>query len=274
MAVATSYALAVAPPSGVYSRRRPKFLLLAWRQGGCALRLPPIPMSPRRSRSHAPTSPATAPAVTEQRFAIHGQFTYVEQQVRGFNAPYAGPNSLTPDRAKETTDFTLYFGARLWQGAEIWISPEIDQGFGLNDTLGVAGFPSGEAYKVGANYPYLRWLACLRAPGSSTPADEREAVEGVANQLGGSRSLDRWVFTVGKFSVTDIFDTNQYAHDPRNDFLNWAAVDSGSFDYAADAWGFTVGAAAERYQGSLDLPRRRFRPIEHSQQHPPRSRLP
>jgi high affinity Mn2+ porin len=61
------------------------------------------------------------------------------------------------------------------------------------------------------------------------------------------------VFTVGKFSVTDVFDTNQYAHDPRGDFLSWAAVDAGSFDYAADAWGYTVGAAAEWYQGSWVL---------------------
>ncbi|MGO8857908.1 MAG: carbohydrate porin [Steroidobacteraceae bacterium] len=84
-------------------------------------------------------------------------------------------------------------------------------------------------------------------------SDATEAVEAAANQLGGSRSSDRWVFTVGKFSVTDVFDTNQYAHDPRGDFLNWAAVDAGSFDYAADAWGFTVGAAAERYLGSWTL---------------------
>ena len=58
------------------------------------------------------------------------------------------------------------------------------------------------------------------------------------------------MFTVGKFAVTDVFDTNQYAHDPRNDFFNWAAVDAGTYDYAADAWGFTVGAAVERYIGS------------------------
>jgi high affinity Mn2+ porin len=75
-------------------------------------------------------------------------------------------------------------------------------------------------------------------------------VEALANQFGGSRGVDRWVFTVGKFGVTDIFDTNQYAHDPRNDFLNWAAVDGAAYDYAADAWGFTVGAAAECYTGS------------------------
>jgi high affinity Mn2+ porin len=61
------------------------------------------------------------------------------------------------------------------------------------------------------------------------------------------------VFTVGKFGVTDIFDTNQYAHDARNDFLNWTAVDAATFDYAADAWAYTVGAAAERYQGPWTL---------------------
>src|SRR4029077_20377813 len=72
-------------------------------------------------------------------------------------------------------------------------------------------------------------------------------------QFAGSRSVDRWVFTVGKFSVTDVFDTNQFAHDPRGDFLNWAALDAGSFDYAADSWGFTVGAAAEWYEGNLTL---------------------
>jgi high affinity Mn2+ porin len=58
------------------------------------------------------------------------------------------------------------------------------------------------------------------------------------------------VFTVGKFAVTDVFDSNDYAHDPRQDFLNWTALDAGTFDYAADAWGYTVGSAAEWYQGS------------------------
>jgi high affinity Mn2+ porin len=30
-----------------------------------------------------------------------------------------------------------------------------------------------------------------------------------------------------------------------SDFLNWAIIDSGAFDYAADAWGYTRGAALE-----------------------------
>jgi high affinity Mn2+ porin len=187
-----------------------------------------------------------ATPVADERFAIHGQITYTVQADDGFHAPYAGPNSLTPASNGETVDATLYAGARLWRGAEFWIQPEVDQGFGLDNTLGVAGFPSGEAYKVGADHPYLRWpRAFVRQvldEGSQT-----ESVPAAANQLGGSRGLDRWVITLGKFAVTDIFDTNQYAHDPRNDFLNWSAIDGGAFDYAADAWGYTVGAAVERY---------------------------
>jgi high affinity Mn2+ porin len=56
------------------------------------------------------------------------------------------------------------------------------------------------------------------------------------------------VFTIGKYSVVDIFDTNKYAHDPRNDFFNWSIIDGGTFDYAANAWGETYGAAVEWYQ--------------------------
>jgi high affinity Mn2+ porin len=195
---------------------------------------------------------ADAPDATvmpgEQRFAFHGQFTYIEQETDSFKAPYAGPNSLSPDQGRETTDLTLFAGARLWRGAEIWINPEIDEGFGLNDTLGVAGFPSGEAYKVGKNQPYLRWQRFFVRQTLDLEGDP-EPVAADINQLGGHHSANRWVFTLGKFSVVDVFDNNQYAHDPRNDFLNWAAVDAGTFDYAADAWGYTVGAAVERYQG-------------------------
>jgi high affinity Mn2+ porin len=56
------------------------------------------------------------------------------------------------------------------------------------------------------------------------------------------------VLTIGKYSIVDVFDTNKYAHDPRNDFLNWSIVDQGAFDYAANTWGYTYGAAVEWYQ--------------------------
>ncbi len=205
---------------------------------------------PARSQVAADTSEdGTTQPNSEESYAIHGQATYVVQATDGFHDPYSGPDSLSASANQETVDATLFLGARLWQGAEIWIQPEIDQGFGLDNTLGVAGFPSGEAYKVGAYQPYFRVpRAFVRQ--TIDEGSEREPVAGMADQLGGSRSLDRWVFTVGKFAVTDVFDTNRYAHDPRSDFLNWAVVDGGAFDYAADAWGYTFGAAAERYIGS------------------------
>lgn len=192
-------------------------------------------------------SRARASDAIDENFAVHGQFTYVEQSTSDFNAPYAGPNSLTPDRGAETVDATLILGARLWKGAEFWVSPEIDQGFGLDDTLGAAGFPSGEAYKIGKNQPYTR-LTRLFIRQTVNLDDERENVDPAALQLGGTRSPNRLVITVGKISIPDIFDTNQYAHDPKNDFLNWAAIDAGTFDYAADSWGYTAGAAVEWYR--------------------------
>jgi high affinity Mn2+ porin len=189
---------------------------------------------------------------SSEQFAIHGQATYVEQETSSLRTPYSGPNSLAPNKGRETTDATLYVGARVWPGAELWVTSEVDQGAGLNNTLGLAGFSSGEAYKVGRNQPYFRLPRAFVRQTISLDGMHEETVADQL-QLAGSRSVDRWVFTVGKFSVTDIFDTNQYAHDPRSAFLNWAALDAGSFDYAADSWGFTVGAAAEWYEGNWTL---------------------
>ena len=73
------------------------------------------------------------------------------------------------------------------------------------------------------------------------------------------------MITPGKFSVTDVFDTNKYAHDPRNDFMNWTMVDTGTFDYAADAWGYTLGARSNG-TGPMDLARWPVRSFQRAQQ--------
>jgi high affinity Mn2+ porin len=181
--------------------------------------------------------------------AWYVQATNVTQWHPGFNAPYSGTNSLDPHfNNSETTDLTLFAGARPWAGGEVWINPEIDQGFGLSDTVGIAGFPSGEAYKVGANTPYLR-LPRAFVRQTFNLGGEGQAVEPGINQLSQTRTPDNVTITAGKFSVTDIFDVNTYAHDPRADFLNWSIVDAGAFDYAADSWAYTYGAAVEWSQG-------------------------
>jgi high affinity Mn2+ porin len=184
--------------------------------------------------------------------ALHGQTTFLGQYAFPFRAPYRGPNSLLPNQGRETWDVTLYAGIRLWKGAEFWVNPEVDQGFGLSDTLGLAGFPSGEAYKVGARVPYVRVPRFFLRQVVDLGGESGEIAAGI-NQFPVTTTANRVVLTVGKFAVTDIFDANRYAHDARNDFMNWALVDTGTFDYAADAWGYTYGAAAEWYQGQWAL---------------------
>ncbi len=194
--------------------------------------------------------PAAALAAEDEDWALHGQATAVVQWHPAFHADYSGPRSLDPkDQGNETADATLYAGTRLWDGAEAWADVELDQGFGLSDTVGVAGFTSGEAYKVGEHRPYFRLpRAFLRQTIDLGGGDD--AIESDLNTLARTSSADRLVLTVGKFGVVDIFDTNRYAHDPRGDFLNWAIIDLGTFDYAADAWGFTYGAAGELSLGA------------------------
>ena len=191
------------------------------------------------------TASAAGATQADDGWPVYGQATNVTQNYPSFRAPYSGQNSLKAGHdTQETTDLTLYLGRRLWPGAEGWVNAEVDQGFGLSNTIGVAGFPSGEAYKIGASAPYLRLpRAFLRQTIPLGGATQR--IDAAANQLAGETSADNLVLTVGKFSVVDVFDTNAYAHDPRNDFLNWSVIDAGAFDYAADAWGYTYGAAAE-----------------------------
>lgn len=192
-----------------------------------------------------PPDPADGP---DEVWAIHGQATLTEQYHPAFRAEYTGPQSLDPgSRGDETFDAGLYAGLRPWSGAEIWVNPEIDQGFGLSNTLGVAAFPSAEAYKVGEPDPYVR-VPRLFFRQTVDLGGARQKTDPDLATLGATTTANRMVFTLGKFGVGDVFDTNAYAHDPRQDFLNWAMVDTGSFDYAADAWGFSYGAAVEWYQ--------------------------
>jgi len=186
-------------------------------------------------------------------FSVHGQATFVDQAHPALRSPFEGTNSLTGGAAsQETFDLTLSVGVKLWRGAEFWANPEIDQGFGFDDTHGVAGFTSAEAYKIGSSTPYARMQRAFLRQTINLGGDT-EKVDDDFTQFAGTRSTDRLVLTVGRFSVVDIFDTNRYANSPKTDFLNWSVVNTGSFDYAADGWGYTYGGAAEWYTGLWTL---------------------
>lgn len=184
---------------------------------------------------------------------IHGQSTFVFQGYPPFQAPYSGPNSLPPDgQSRETWTTSAFLGVRLWQGAELYYNPELLQGFGLADTVGAAGFPNGEAQK--SNFPLPRYntsrLFLRQEFGLGGP---REKIESDYGQLAGEKDISRITLQVGKFSVHDLFDTNDYAQDSRVDFLNWSIWAAGAFDYPADRVGLTYGIAAELNQANWAL---------------------
>ena len=183
-----------------------------------------------------------------KRWEIHGQTTYLPQGYPAFHAPYSGPNSLTPaPQAKATWSNSLYLNVRLWEGGELYYNPELLQGFGLNDTLGVAGFPNGEAQKSNFPYPHYNPSRLFLRQTFGLGGEQEELQSGFF-QLPGKVDISRVTVQAGKFAVTDVFDQNAYARDPRKDFMNWSIWSSGAFDYAADKLGLGYGVTAELNQ--------------------------
>lgn len=180
-----------------------------------------------------------------EAWSIHGQLTTITMGHGAFDSPYAGSNSFQARREVDTSvTGTLFAGARLWKGAEAYLDPEIAGGKGNSAVTGIAAFPNGEIYRVSS--PDLK-LAVARVflrqtfdLGGTDPS-----VESDQNQLAGPRSSRRLTFTAGKFALMDIFDANAYAHEPRTQFMNWALMGNGAWDYPADTKGYTWGLAAE-----------------------------
>jgi high affinity Mn2+ porin len=186
-----------------------------------------------------------APPAKSDNWNIHGQFTFIEQGYPAFHSPYEGANSLTGSgQAKSTASATAFIGFRPWDGTEIYVDPELMQGFGLSGTLGLAGFPNGEAQK--SDFPAPRFnIARVFLRQTFGLGGEEETIEDGPNQLGGKQDISRITLTAGKFAVTDIFDGNAFANDPRTTFLNWNIYGGGSYDWTMDKISYTWGAVTE-----------------------------
>ncbi|MGO8837587.1 MAG: carbohydrate porin [Limisphaerales bacterium] len=148
---------------------------------------------------------------------------------------------------RETVSLDLLAGIRLWRGAEAHIDGMMWQGFGVGKTLGVDGFPNGEAFRLGtdASNVNIPRLFIRQVIGFGR---EQEEVEDDQFTLAGKQDVSRLALTLGKFSVKDVFDNNAYANDPHTQFLNWALMANEAWDYPADALGYITGFAAELNQ--------------------------
>lgn len=198
----------------------------------------------------AEASDAAAAAETENAaWSVHFQSTGVWQGYPGFHSPFQGKNSLPGGgQARETLSGTAFLGRRLpWEGGELYFNPEFNQGFGIGRTAGVAGFPNGEGGKAGFDTPKPN-VARLFLRQTFGLGGDKETVEDGANRIATAVDVSRVTVTAGKFAATDIFDDNQYAHDPRTTFLNWSLWEAAAWDYPADQKGYTDGVAIELNQ--------------------------
>jgi hypothetical protein len=200
----------------------------------------------------------TARAEEPEDWNLKVQSTYVRQLKPGLASPYQGEHSLRG--ARETSysfTATAALGWRLGPRTEVYLNPEAAQGVPLSGLTGLGGFTNGEMARTsGATLSVYRARLFVRhAVGLGK---ETEPVESAMNQLGGRQATRRWVFTAGNVSVLDIFDANRYSHDPRTQFLNWTVMTHGAYDFAADARGYTWGAATEYIDSGWALRLGRF----------------
>lgn len=186
------------------------------------------------------------------------QATYVWQTKNAFSADYSGAHSLSAQQEKSYSyTMTAAFGFRPWAGGEIYFDPEAAQGIPLSGLTGLGGFTNGEIARTAG--PRLSvYTARLFLRQTWGLSGDHEIVESDANQLAGTVDRHRLVWTIGNLAVSDIFDDNAYSHDPRTQFLNWSIMNQGSYDYAANARGYSWGTALEWYRDNWALRAGRF----------------
>lgn len=189
----------------------------------------------------------------QQRFNFHFQQTVITQYKPSFGADYTGANSLlTGSETQSSITTTLFGGARLWKGAEAYFNPELSGGSGLSKTLGAAGFPNGETFRVGGAEPKI-YIARLYFTQNFEWGKEKDTIQDDANQLGGLKSKRYFSVTVGKFGMADFYDGNEFSHDPRTQFMNWSLMDNGAWDYPANTRGYVMGVHTELGQPNWTL---------------------
>ncbi len=210
-----------------------------------ALAAPPRPAQPvEEARAGATPPPA-------ERWNLHGQVTYIAQWKNNFASPYRGAKSLRNrtegDIAKTyTLTATAFAGVRLWQGAEVYYNPEMFEGIPFSDLSGLGSFTNGELQK-GTAIPPIYYTARAFFRQTFGLGGGQQYREGQANQLAGGVDANRVVISYGAFSALDFFDQNAYSHDGRTQFMNWAIISGGAYDYAANSRGLSFGLVGEYY---------------------------
>ena len=188
----------------------------------------------------------------DERWNIYGQYTYISSWKPSFYAPYTNLNgsinSLLPGRERSFTgSATLYAGARLWRGAEVYLVPELISQRPLSGLKGLgSAIQNFELQKGGDEIPQV-YISRILLRQSIGLGGHQIAQNSGPMRLGTTYDSRRLVFSVGSFTILDIFDRSAVDIDPRQGFLGLGFMTYGAYDFASDARGYSYGGVAELY---------------------------
>jgi hypothetical protein len=190
--------------------------------------------------------------IRDESWNAYGQFTYISSWKLPFSARYTNAggstNSLLPDAERSFTGtFTLFFGLRLWPGAEAYVVPEVISERPLSQLRGIGGaIQNFELQKTGSETPQLyRSRTYLRQTIGFGGAQVEKTSQPM--QLAAVVRARRLVLTAGNFTILDVFDRNTVSWDPRQTLINMAFMTHSSWDFPSDARGYSWGGTAELY---------------------------
>ncbi|MBV8538438.1 MAG: carbohydrate porin [Alphaproteobacteria bacterium] len=174
---------------------------------------------------------------------LGGQWNIINQKQFPFHSQFSGPNSVNPggdDKTSQTRG--VYMGSQVTDDLQAYLDLEWFVGNCIHGGTGLGGYPNGDVVRSGpANLPkdpylaraYVRYLVPLSAETALVPRSQ--------DQLPGHEPTEYLFVKAGHLAVTDDFDTNRYANSVRTQFMNYALINNGSYDYAADTRGYTNG---------------------------------
>jgi high affinity Mn2+ porin len=188
---------------------------------------------------------AMVPHFKDTRFWLSGQANLIFQTHPPFHAPYSGPHSLNPNYEKATSRvLTLYTGVRLDNSTEILVDIEEAGGAALTQGFGLAGNTDLDIVRnpLLSKQPYLG-----RGMIHKVFALSKDKIENQRNAFSLFEELPRRRMEIrfGKLSMPDFFDINSVGSDTHFQFINWTTDNNGTYDYAADTRGYTVGLTAD-----------------------------
>jgi hypothetical protein len=218
-------------------------------------------------------SPVFAADDPDDQGNAFGQFTHIVNSKLAFPAAYTNingtPNSLIPERERSfTTTATAYLGWRAWRGAELYFVPEMIAELPLSGLRGLGGsIQNGELEKNGLRRPTI-YRSRLFLRQTWNQGGQSTYLESGPMQLSGTQDSRRFVLTAGNLAVIDIFDKNAYVGDVRQQFVNMNFLTHASYDFAADARGYSWGLAGELYRDEWVVRAGRFVGPKHPNQLP------